>query len=497
MQRATSDNDSSKPKLSPQELVDKLRKALQRDGDFPASAKIVSELRQLVADPKTTANQITEVILREPSLGTRVLHLVNSSFYRRAKPIMTVSQAVVQIGMKPLSELCAGLVLLQRFVPAARRDGVFANCLRKTIVTSLLSSSITSEIGRTTKGNTNEFGYLAGSFAELGVLLLAFYFPQIYESAWKRSQEKQVDLADAIRDITGLTPLQLSIEVLDALNMPPFYKQVLLASDQRGGQVAPTGGLPSEQQEIGRIGKALFAASTISQAVASNKGKQELEKVLSTLPKATGLNLEQIGSLVGNLPTAFKEHCSSIELALPALPEYVSSFSPSEGDAERSGDFQEDQFSNFVNEIRNAVENREPTASVITTVMETFAWSLKFDRVLLMLVISGKSKLMGRMMLGSVPNFDPKQLIRPLTAEAQPGAPEVKAFKESKPQYSDTPLLQDGKASVYVPIGFGTRAIGVIYADRTSNDRPELTSREQSAVNVLAELLDRSIGLSA
>src|SRR4051812_10945405 len=104
---------------SPDELLKRLRTALKKDGDFPASARIVNELKALTTDPKTTANQLAEVILREPSLGARVLHLVNSSFYRRSKPIMTVSQAVIQVGMKPLAELCAGLVLLQKFGPVA------------------------------------------------------------------------------------------------------------------------------------------------------------------------------------------------------------------------------------------------------------------------------------------------------------------------------------------------------------------------------------------
>jgi HD-like signal output (HDOD) protein len=56
--------------LTPEKLLKRLRNALQRDGDFPASAKVVSELKRLTSDPKTTANQITEVILKEPSLGT-------------------------------------------------------------------------------------------------------------------------------------------------------------------------------------------------------------------------------------------------------------------------------------------------------------------------------------------------------------------------------------------------------------------------------------------
>ena len=118
------------------DLLDKMRKALQKDGDFPASARVVNELRTLISNSQTTATQITEVILKEPSLGTRVLHLVNSSFYRRAKPIMTVSQAVIQVGMRPLAELCSGLVLLQKFIPVAGRGGAFAECLQRSIVTA-------------------------------------------------------------------------------------------------------------------------------------------------------------------------------------------------------------------------------------------------------------------------------------------------------------------------------------------------------------------------
>ena len=46
------------------------------------------------------------------------------------------------------------------------------------------------------------------------------------------------------------------------------------------------------------------------------------------------------------------------------------------------------------------------------------------------------------------------------------------------------------------PIGFGPRAIGVIYADRIGANAPELIAREQAAIGVLAELLDRSVSVS-
>ena len=507
-QKAT---DAPKGVLTSEQMIERLRSALRRDGDFPASAKIVSELRQLTSDPKTTANQITEVILREPSLGTRVLHLVNSSFYRRAKPIMTVSQAVIQIGMKPLAELCAGLILLQKFVPAARRGGTFANCLRKTVLSSLMASSISNEVKLPSSAaqgsNRNaEYGYLAATFAEIGTLLMAYYFPQVFEAAVKRAESKRIEIGQSIFEITGLTPIQLSLEVIDALNLPPFYKDVL-----QGVQQVKTSGAksaaPSSKvlaQDPSRISQAVYASSAISEVIVSGRSKQELERIVSQVSSKLGVESAAFGKVLGEIPTVFRNHCQSIDLQLPPLPEYVASFSaaPSGGD-EQKGDSEkeaETQFAEFVEEIRIAVENREPTSSIITSVMETLAWNIKFDRVMLMLINGSRNRLIGRLLLGDMPDFDPKKVSRPVGVDASPYAADAKAFRESRPIFVGEPVFEGGWPLAAIPIGFGTRCIGVIYADRdplrsSNQEKQELNAREQGAVGILAELLDRSISV--
>lgn len=500
------DNDSSNLSMTAEQFVEKLRNALRKDGDFPASAKIVSELRMLTSDPRTTANQLTEVILREPSLGTRILHLVNSSFYRRAKPIMTVSQAVVQIGMKPLAELCAGLVLLQKFVPVARRGGAFATCLQKTILTSLLSSSLTSESRAAAPAagasKADEAGYLAGSFAELGTLLLAYYFPQVYEAALKRAEQKRVDLGQAIHEITGLSPLQLSLEVVNALDLPRFYKEVLLASLGKATDGAGSGLLPSEKAEIGRVAKSVQSARNISEVLVTSKNQQELDKVLLEVQKSLNLQSRALDKIVGDLPQVFKKQCDCIELTLPALPAFISDYRAGKGESTavtmvKPSAQTSDEFMQYVEEIRQAVESGESTASVITTVMETLAWNIKFDRVLLLLSGQGKKRLAGRMLLGKTDSLDPKKIERDLGPDSAPHACDAQAFREGRPMFRGDPVLEGGWPIAALPIGFGQRAIGVIYADRISTEAPELSEREQAAIAVLAELLDRSVGMSS
>jgi len=483
--------------LTSDKLLERLRKALARDGDFPASAKVVTELRRLTSDPKTTASQITEIILKEPSLGTRVLHLVNSSFYRRAKPIMTVSQAVIQIGMKPLAELCSGLVLLQKFVPAARQGGPFACCLQKTICTALLSGSLASD-SSSAKGTGDELGYLAGSFAELGTLLLAFYFPQIYDTAVKRAKVKNTAIGQSIQEITGITPLRFSLEVVEALGLPEFYKDVLTtAAEQLGGKSV---GAAKDQTAIAKTAAVLNAAEKISNVVVFNSSRQELDTVLQMVKSVPGLDPKKIDLALGDLPQQFRDHCGTLEVALNPLPEFVTTpaqttpASPSTSSS--TSEVPQDKVSQFVDEIRQAIEAREPTSSVITSVMETFAWGLKFDRVVLLLLNNDRQRMSGRMALGKT-NTDPKSLNRVVGPESGPNEPCALALQESRPVFFGDGLFEDGWPLTVIPVGFAERGIGVIYADRVGADSGELNEREKAAIGVLAELLDRSLGMQS
>ena len=513
--------ENASPDAKATEFLEKLKKALSRSGDFPASARVVSQLRELVSNPDTSTNQVAELILGEPSLGARVLHVVNSSFYKRAKEIYTVSQAVVQIGMRPLAELCSGLILLQKFIPAARKGGPFATCLKRTITTALLTSSLTSEMNKDSNGGSeektgkDEAGYLTGSFAEMGTLLLAYYFPKLYESAEKRSQTKNQPLAKSIKELVGLSPFEISKEVISELKLPQKYIDVIDQGNTLLEEPTKKTSKAMESNKDAPLIYSLYAGSRLSTAITDGNSGDEIQDVLDELHNIVPLENVSMSEVLGSLTEAFEDYCSALELKLPKLPEELKEYreqkarekeqdegiSESGEGAEESSPRQklseEEQFAEFVEEIRAAVENREPSASVITTVMETCAWGLGFDRVLLMLLAPGKKHLAGRMLLGNIEGFNPKEFTRPIGKEASSYAPDAASLSEGRPVYRGDPLFDEGWPFAAIPVGFDKRSVGVIYADRTNDGDKELSAREQAAISVLAELLDRSISMNS
>jgi HD-like signal output (HDOD) protein len=468
---------------TPEQLLEKLKRALKKDGDFPASAKVVTELRRLASDPKTPSDKITELILREPSLGTRILSVVNSAYFQRVKPIMTISQAVVQLGMKAIAELCAGLILLQKFVPHARKDTPFASCLRKTILTSLLASRINPQTQKDAK--QEETGYLAGAFLELGVLLLAFYFPQVYENAYKRALAKKIPVKQAIHELTGLSVVQISSEVIKALELPAFYVE-LLKEVENPTKIIPGQTLPILKDQTLKLGRSISAAEKVSQVISEGGSKAAVDHIIESVKKELNLPDGVLETSVAALPAMFSEHCSTLQLSLPPLPEFVSQYSADS--KQKAGPF-DIEYTNYVNEIQDALDAGEPTASILTSVMETVAFGLKFDRVILLLLNNTRSKLIGRMMLGSQANFNPNQCEVDL---AEPQVPVIAgALRSRKCNFDGAGLFPDSTPTMAVPIGAGDRLIGVIYADRRNGTA--ILDKEKQVITHIAELIEKAL----
>ncbi len=477
----------------PKEILRKLNVALQADGDFPVRAKAVNELRSLVNRPNTPINNISEVILRESSLATRVLHVVNSAYYQRSTPITTVSQAVMQIGMRPLSELFTGLVLLQKFIPAAERGGIFADNLKRCILTSL----ITSYIGKKDEEEgLGERGYLAGTFFNLGYLILSYYFPQVFETASKRAVARYHDVVQSLTEILGVQPLDLRLSVVETLDIPEYYRGLIARAHQ-----ARSVERSADSDE--RLVDALCVADKLASGIITLRSREEFFLSLSSFEKTSALSTREIHEIVTAIPELFREHCKMIDLGFLTLPEWFTEISvPKPAEIARpqtkANDTANNTFMGHADEIREAIKNGEPLTGIIASVMETIAFFLKFDRVLLLMANDSRNELVGKMALGQKLDFDPRSIKRSLKLSTE--SADFAAFTGGSPRIFGDPVFENGWPFAAIPVGGSqNRAIGVIYADRISADDPDaapLDAQVQASLSVLTDLLDEAVGMN-
>jgi hypothetical protein len=467
-------------------ILVRLQDALNADGDFPTRAKVITEIRRLTEDPLTPLDKVVETILSEPSLATRILHIVNSVYYARSKPIETLSQAVVHVGLKSIYNLCANFVVLQRFTPLVKKGGAFYNSFVLSMITSYMASYLD---GVENKKDKEEEGYLSGSLFTLGPLLLGYYFPKLFTDAEKRSERKRITLYKSIEELLGVPAVGISLGVVDTLSIPEFYKEILsqafvLYSDQ---------GMRNDFK--GRSSaRSVCAATLIGELVLENPDLVSLRHGITAIGKDFDYESHMIEDGLKNLPVVAEQQSSLLGIHSIELPSSLLKFIKGEVETPPAvlDDSEDNPLTPYLEQLEQGIQESETLASIIATVMEALAFAMDFERVIYLEADIDEKNLLGKLGLGD--KLDSYDTINEAVSE-DPFSEHahLKSYSNRSIETCGSPLIENGWPFVALPVGYEDRILGVIYADQVDTNKGPLETRETVAISLLADILDRAI----
>src|SRR5574340_125409 len=119
-----------------------LQRAINANPAFPAFIANVQELLAIDNNPYKTVNAVSAIILRDLSLTTQILKIVNSIFFQTyQRQVHTVSNAVMILGFDRLRDLAVGLRLFEHFNNSAPLSQ-----LKQLIVLSFLTAIEAQEL---------------------------------------------------------------------------------------------------------------------------------------------------------------------------------------------------------------------------------------------------------------------------------------------------------------------------------------------------------------
>ncbi len=73
--------------------------------DLPVLSVVASKALELLQDPNITHNKLEELIRRDPSMTSRLLHIANSPFYSTKMEAKSISDAARVLGMQQLNNI--------------------------------------------------------------------------------------------------------------------------------------------------------------------------------------------------------------------------------------------------------------------------------------------------------------------------------------------------------------------------------------------------------
>lgn len=154
--------------------------------EMPAMSAHVRELIGLLGNSRATAKDLTAAILKDYSLTTKVLQVVNSAYYMRDVPITTISRAVMVIGYTALRDLALGIALFEEFFKQGKETGKILELMTVNFVSATQSRLLSHEKKYPVQP---EEAFICTLLHDLGKMVILVYLPDRYR-AFEQCRDK-------------------------------------------------------------------------------------------------------------------------------------------------------------------------------------------------------------------------------------------------------------------------------------------------------------------
>src|SRR5262245_41923564 len=92
-----------------------VNEAIREISHIATLPEITLKIVELVENPKSTAQDLHKVISNDPALCTRILKVVNSSFYGLPGQIGSINRAIVMLGLNAVKNIAIAASLAKLF----------------------------------------------------------------------------------------------------------------------------------------------------------------------------------------------------------------------------------------------------------------------------------------------------------------------------------------------------------------------------------------------
>ena len=130
--------------------------------------EVTLKIIELVEDPESTAQDLHEVISNDPALCTRILKVVNSSFYGLPGQIASINRAIVMLGLNAVKNIAIAASLAKLFrggelTPFFSAKDLWEHSNAVAIASKLLSDKLGMGL--------SDEAYLAGLIHDIGIMV--------------------------------------------------------------------------------------------------------------------------------------------------------------------------------------------------------------------------------------------------------------------------------------------------------------------------------------
>ena len=194
-------------------------------GSLPTLSTVASKLINITGKEETTINDITKLISQDVSLSTKILKVVNSSFYNFPNEVGTIQQAVAILGTNAVRSLVLSFSFLNMERPKHGKGFNYERFWEESLACAVASKLIMAKVS---EGDPEEV-FTVSLLQNLGKLILACAFGENYDQLLEEAAGSERKLLQLEDERLGANHAYIGSEAAkqwhfpDSLTLPILY----------------------------------------------------------------------------------------------------------------------------------------------------------------------------------------------------------------------------------------------------------------------------------
>jgi HD-like signal output (HDOD) protein/ActR/RegA family two-component response regulator len=192
-----------------------LRAIVGRIGNLPAMPKTYAKLRKAMESPDVGVREVSCIVYEDAAIAAKVLQVVNSAFFRLARRISNVEQAVAYLGFNAIRTLAMSVEVFSQWSNDAKLDCLHPELLQERAHRVAAAARTLGE-----DAGVADDALLAGLFHSIGYWVLLQECPDKIAAALSLAREQHVPLHCAERQVIGASHAEVGAYLLGLWGLP-------------------------------------------------------------------------------------------------------------------------------------------------------------------------------------------------------------------------------------------------------------------------------------
>jgi putative nucleotidyltransferase with HDIG domain len=223
------------------ELLDhrSLKEIVSKIDSLPTLPAIYVELVEELKAEDASIDKIGDIISKDIGLTTKILKMVNSSFFGLRQHITNPAKAVSLLGLDLIKAIVLTSGAFDKFKNLKYPGFSLEQMWEHAMTTGTFAKIIAKESGLDRKASDTAF--MAGLLHDIGKLLIAAHLPDSYRVILKLIQLKSMSMAEAETAVIGTTHAGVGAYLLGLWGLPDAIVHVANAFAGAGQQIHQPG----------------------------------------------------------------------------------------------------------------------------------------------------------------------------------------------------------------------------------------------------------------